>query len=56
VRDRLSHPTARIGGGHALGQVHDGRTFVGKDGFVGVDADVEGVAELAGLKHYTCVT
>jgi len=55
VRDRLRHPAARIGSSDALGEVHDGGTFVGQDLLVGVNADVEGVAELAGLEHYAGV-
>lgn len=51
VADGAGDPSAGIGGGETLLEVHDGRALVGHDVLVGVDAAVELVAELSGLDH-----
>ena len=51
VGHRLGHPPACIDGKDALAQEHDRRSLILKDGLVRVHANVQLVAELAGLDN-----
>lgn len=55
VGHRVRGPLARFDVGHALVKPHDHRALVVEDLLVGVDSDIELVAQLAGLEHGTGV-